>query len=306
MAIEKLPSTGDMPRSTGVPASLTPGETADSAGYPWAGRTFEHHVTTFADDDGSLPQEWAEAVHALRTCAAQLRTHPIDSEARTAALHSVVDAHAAALLTLSRQRLLVPLVTEAGDVGVTPEGRTVEKTQELSIVTIAAPDGRTAMPVFSSVETMKHWNHEARPIPMPAPQIALAAAQEATDLIIIDAGSEDLEFGVRRTELEAVALASRAVPSWADPDVVAAFEESVTPEPNVSGVRLSPGDPDSRLVAPETEVLLSLHPGLTQAQVQQLLTALQQRWAADERIATRVDSLKLTLRETSGNLRPKA
>ena len=53
MAIKRLPSTGDAPRTTGVPESLVSGGSSDSAGFPWAGRTFDHHETAFADDDGA-------------------------------------------------------------------------------------------------------------------------------------------------------------------------------------------------------------------------------------------------------------
>ena len=66
MAIKRLPATGDAPRSTGVPESLVPGGAADSAGFPWEGRTFDHHGTAFADDDGSTPPELRAAVERVR------------------------------------------------------------------------------------------------------------------------------------------------------------------------------------------------------------------------------------------------
>lgn len=284
MAIKRLPATGDVPRSTGVPDSLVPGGTVDSGGYPWAGRTFDHHVSDYADDDGSTPREWGDAVEAVRKAAAA-GDRP-----------ALAEAHAEALLVLSRHRLMIPLVTEAGGFGVTPEGRKVEKTQELSMVVVAAPDGRKAMPVFSSVEAMYRWNGDARPIPQPAPQVAVAAAEEGTDLLIVDAATPEREFGVRRTELEAVALGKRVLPSWADPEVIEAFEASVSGNPYVVGIRLAPGDPESRLAAPETDVLLELKPGLELEGLQQILAELQQRWAATPVIADRVDSMRIRLR----------
>ena len=42
--------------------------------------------------------------------------------------------------------------------------------------------------------------------------------------------------------------------------------------------------------------MVSLRPGLEQHELTALLTELQQRWAASEVIAGRVDSLKLVLR----------
>lgn len=295
--VRKLPSSGDAPRTTGVPGSLVPGGAVDSGGYPWAGRTFEHHGAEFADDDGCTPQEWADAVRRLRAAVQEARAAV---EARTAveqgpALQHLAEVHADALEILSCQRLLVPLVTEAGDLGVTPEGRTVEKTQELSMVTVAAPDGRRAMPVFSSVEAMHRWNDGARPIPQPAPQVAVAAAGEHTDIVMIDAGSPELEFGVRRTALESVALGVRLLPSWADPEVIEAFRVSFADESRVHEVQLTPGDPEARLVAPETDVLLKLEPGLGRDDLQSILARAQQRWAASEPIAHRVDSMRVRL-----------
>lgn len=293
MAIKKLPSTGDAPRNTGVPASLVAGGAADSAGFPWQGRSFDHHETAFAGDDGATPEALRLAVARLREAAEHYRKGSVPAlEARDA----LAAAHSDALLALSASRVLIPLLAEAGDLGVTPEGRTVEKTQELSIVTIAAPDGRRVMPVFSGVAAMRAWNAEARPIPVPMPQAALAAAQEQTDLIIVDPGTPQAELGVRRTWLEAVALGAAALPAWADPEVFAAFRVAAGNDPRVRGIEIAPADPDDRLLEAEVAVIVSLRPGLGQHELAALLAELQQRWAASETIAGRVDSLKLVLR----------
>lgn len=294
MAIERLPATGDAPRATGVPESLVAGGEADSAGFPWEGRTFDHHGTAFAADDGASPAMLTEAVASVRAAAG--RAEEWGSGQPGADPLALANAISDAVVALSGCRLLVPLLAEAGDVGLTPEGRTVEKTQELSIVTVAAPDGRRVMPVFSSVETMRRWNREARPIPVPGPQAAIAAAQEGTDLIIVDPGTPEREFGVRRTQLEAMALGRRVPPAWADPEVLLAFRASLADEPRAIGVRLAPADPEARLLAPETEVILSLRPGLDREELRSLLEPLQGRWAASEVIADRVDSLRVVIR----------
>lgn len=293
MAIRKLPSTGDVPRSTGVPQSLVAGGAADSAGFPWAGRTFDHHETAFADDDGTTPVALRDAIARLRQRAASAGAAQALVEEELAEL---AEAHTAALLALSSTRVLIPLLAEAGDIGLTPEGKVVEKTQELSIVTVAGPDGRRVLPVFSSVETMREWNSEARPIPVPMPQAALAAAQDETALIIVDPGSPDLELGVRRTQLEAVALAHRVSLAWRDAAVHAEFAASVEAESRVQSIEVLPGDPQARLLASELEVVLTLRPGLDQASLTELLVAMQQRWAESSVIAERVDSLRLRLK----------
>ncbi|MFC5338639.1 SseB family protein [Leucobacter denitrificans] len=291
MAIKKLPSTGDTPRNTGVPESLVPGGEADSAGFPWAGRTFDHHETAFAGDDGDTPAALAAAVRDMREAAAQYREAQNQlSIERLAATRSTV------LLELSQSRVLVPLLAEAGDIGETPDGKIVEKTQELSIVTVEGPDGRRVMPVFSSTEAMRNWNPESRPIPVPAPQAALAAAQEGTDLIIVDPGMADSQFGVRRTELQAVALGEPRVPAWADPEVRTAFLAGASGESQVSALALLPGDPDGTLTAAETDVYLIVEAGLDREQLTELLSRLQVNWANSALIAERVDSMRFVPR----------
>jgi len=249
----------------------TPGGHADSAGVPWEGRAF--HENPAADDDGAADSRLIEAVRRFR--------------AREVGAPEVVEAMRAA-------RLLVPLVAVAGDHGVGPHGQTVDKTQELSLVTLEGPDGRSVLPAFSSVETMRRWNAQARPIPAEAARIALAAASEGSDAIVLDAGS-DTEFAVRRTAYLALATGAPWTPSYADAALLDAFLGSVAPEPAVHMLRLAAGDPDARLAGPELLVQLSLEPGLDQEALNALLLRLQERWAVDELIADRVDSIALKL-----------
>ncbi|MHA3723126.1 SseB family protein [Leucobacter sp. HY1910] len=292
MAIKRLPSTGDAPRSTGVPESLVPGGAADSAGFPWEGRTFDHHETAFEGDDGAAPAHLTEAVTALRKAAAEAAA-ATTAETHWEAVGRLAGAHADVIAALGTARVLVPMLAEAGDIGVTPEGKTVEKSQELSIVAVAAPDGRTVLPIFSSVVAMTAWNDTARPIPVPGPQAAVAAAQEEHDLLILDAGSPGLTYGVRRPAIAALALAERYVPAWADAEVSAAFEASAADEPDVARVWIAPADLAGTLAAPEVDVRIRISRELARPELEALLGRLGARWAAQEVIAERVDSLRV-------------
>lgn len=248
-----------------------PTNPADSAGQAWEGRSFGNHVPS--TDDGSAPE------------------HLIDALARFSAGESgeadVVDAFRTA-------RLLIPLVAHAGDVAVGPNGQTVDKTQELSIVTVEGPDGRNVLPVFSSVAAMSAWNPTARPVPADGIRVALAAASENTDLVVLDPTSAT-EFAIRRPALWAIAQSEPWQPGYANPDVLDAFLTSVRSELAVLNVRLAPGDPSARLGGPEVVVRLELIDGLTRAELDTTLNRLAQRWAANDVIATRVDSLRVKL-----------
>jgi hypothetical protein len=249
---------------------------ADSAGVPWEGRHFEHSSST--DDDGSAPERLIEALRRFRS--------------RELGEAEVIDAFRAS-------RLLIPLVARLGEAGDGDFGHTVDKSAELSIVTVAGPDGRDVMPVFSSVAAMQRWNPAARPIPADAVRVALAAAGDGTELVVLDATS-DTEFAIRRPALWAIAQSQPWLPSYLDPDLLDTFLASAQSEPAVSTVLLDAGDPDARLAGPELVVHLGLLPGLDQAELDSLLARLQQRWLDSEAIAARVDSLGIRLSSVDG------
>lgn len=250
-----------------------PTDEADSAGRPWANRSFGHHDQSHAGDDGSPPPELIDVLERFR---------------RGDATHGdVVDVFRSA-------RFLIPLVAEAGGVEENEKGLRVEKTQELSIVSVAGPDGRDVLPVFSSVATMSRWNTTARPVPADGTRVALAAASEGTELVVVDPGS-DTEFALRRPAVWAVAQGESWVSAAIDPEVYAAFDASIATELGVISVVVRHGDPSARLLAPEVQVVLELISGLTRTELDQILERLARRWAADEVIATRVDSLAVKL-----------
>lgn len=253
-------------RLAGFAASL-----ADSAGQSWEGRAFDDNP--YGDDDGAAPA-------ALLGALAAFRSGETGAEA-------VVEA-------VRTSRLLIPLIAELGDEGTTDAGLRVDKAQELSIVTVAGPDGRKVLPVFSSVTAMHAWNPAARPVPAAGPRAALAAASEGTELIVLDPTSET-EFVLRRPAVWALAQGQPWLPSHRDPEVVAAFEASIASELGVHEVLLVSGDPEFRLVGEELVVKLGLAAGLTSQELDTVLARLARRWAADDAIATRVDSLRVQL-----------
>lgn len=248
----------------------TPGG-ADSAGQPWAGRAFAPNPA--AADDGAADPALLSALNRFL--------------AGSALPEDVVEAFRGA-------RLLVPLLAHAGDVGHTAEGQLVDKTQELSIVTVEAPDGRRVLPAFTSVETLAAWDPKARPVPAAGPRIALAAASEQTQLIVIDPASPS-EFVLRRPAVFALASGEAWVPPYRAEAVRAAFQDSIADEPAAIAVELADGDPQQRFAAEELVVSLALRPGLTQDELQPLVQRVTGRWAASPAIANGVDSMTVRL-----------
>ncbi|MBW4031635.1 MAG: SseB family protein [Acidobacteria bacterium] len=245
--------------------------TADSAGVPFEGRSF--HENPGAGDDGSAPPRLLEALIGFRA-------HEVGAADVVAALHGA--------------RLLIPLVAVRGAEGVGAHGQLVDKTQELSIVTVAGPDGRSVLPAFTSVDAMKRWDAHARPIPIDASRVAVAAASEGTPVIVIDPVSPT-EFAVRAPAFEALATGTPWLPCFEDQAVLAAFLAAGAGEEAVHAIQLAPGDADARLVGPELLVRLSVRSGLSSTELDALLGRLQAAWAADPVIAARVDSIGVTL-----------
>ena len=109
---------------------------------------------------------------------------------------------------------------------------------------------------------------------------------------------------LRRPAVWAVAQSQPWHPPYDAIEVRDAFEQSITTELAVLGVELAPGDPDARLAGPELVVRLTLIAGLTRAELDAVLQRLAARWAADDAIATLVDSL--TVRLVTGPAEPGA
>jgi hypothetical protein len=250
------------------------GREADSAGRPWAGRSFHHHDTAYADDDGSAPRGYLEAVSAFGR-----------GEAGRSA---VVDA-------LRGERLLVPLLAAAGETGVDERGRTIDKTQELSIVTVHGPDGAPILPMFSNVAAMQAWNPKARPVPSSV-QRAAAAALDGPGRIVVDPGGEG-EFVLGRTMLEALLTDA----SWAwgveDPAVQAVAVDALLGERAVQAVVLATGDPRCTLEGADLEVHALVDASADAAeQVQRAARALGEA----EVLRARIESVALRVHRWDG------
>lgn len=242
----------------------------DSAGQTWQGRSFS--ANTFGSDDGSAPAQLLTVMEQFRAGQAQAPE---------------------VVATLAGVRVLIPLLAEAGDMGFTDAGLRVDKTQELSIVTVAGPDGRKVLPVFSSVAAMQHWDAKARPVPVEFQRAALAAADDGSELIVLDPGSDDTEFVVRRPAVWAVAQGFDWLPSYADREVLDAVAQVAAAEPAIQAVQLLNGDPGARFAQAETIVQLAIAQGLDQAQLGELLDRFSQKLMSQELIIDRVDSLGL-------------
>jgi hypothetical protein len=192
-------------------------------------------------------------------------------------------------------RVLVPVLAEleAPDV-VVHDGHehTVDKEASAGIVALRTPDGRTAMPVFSSVTAMAAWHPHARPVPSGVQRAALSAVGEGWEVVVLDPGGP-VTAVLPRPAVWALARGEAWRPAVADgavaDDVAAAVRAAVTGVPGVVDAVAEPGR------RAEVAVVLALVPGLDRGRLDAVLADVNARLAADDTVAARVDSVELRL-----------
>ncbi|MFD5014120.1 SseB family protein [Streptomyces chartreusis] len=178
----------------------------------------------FSDDDGSADPRLSAALAAW-------------AEDRT--------AEAPVLGALKDARLLVPVVAVLGEVEEDENGLRREKTSDMAVPTLKAGD-RTALPAFTSTESLARWDPEARPVAVRLHQALEAAAHEKADTIVLDmAGPVPYELTGRA--LLAVAEGRTTTDPLADPAVREAVRAAVSEVPAVLSAHLGPGQADGTL-----------------------------------------------------------
>ncbi|UZJ32208.1 SseB family protein [Streptomyces endophytica] len=211
----------------------------------------------FSDDDGS----------ADPALTAALAAYGADRSAEPALLTALAGA-----------RLLVPVVAILGEVETGPDGLRHEKTSDMAVPTLQAPDGRRALPAFTSMETLHAWRPDARPVAVPLQQALLAASHEKADTVVIDLAGP-VTYQLTGPALRALAEGRTTADPLADPAVTETLRALLAAEPAVLAARLAP----SR----ETDGTLAL--GLAaDAPTAEVAQRLAQALASDEVLRARL------------------
>lgn len=237
----------------------------DSAGVPWEGREFSQN--TWSQDDGSTPAVLASV---------------LDRELDKAALVSA----------LAQSRLLIPLLAELGESGVGPHGQTVDKSADLAIVAVSTPDGKTAIPAFSSVVEMTAWNVTARPVPVDMAKLAIAAVSEGHERVVLNPAGQAI--GIRRPALAALAQGLSWTPPHLNEWVLEAVRAASEQTYQIKAVRAFDADPTGQLLKPELGLEITLEPGLSKQELQLVLTQFGTALQTQEFLAM-VDSFTIKI-----------
>jgi hypothetical protein len=211
----------------------------DSAGIPFGGR--ELSGTGFDGDTGAADPALVAAM-----------ADPGDERGLMAAVAAA--------------RLLVPIVAEPVSTDASGE-HVVEKQTDMAAVTLVAPDGTRALPVFSSMQAIAAWDPQARPV----------------------AGERSL--ALRPSMVWALAQQREWLPAHEDDTVARAVADAVHDQPDVVAHQLAAGAPGEGVL----RLHLTLVPGLDADRVQAVATAIGERLATDGEIRARIDGLAFSI-----------
>jgi hypothetical protein len=242
--------------------------TADDHAAAGAGRALPSS-SGFADDDGSADPELAATL--------------AEYQAGRAPLADVVDR-------LASSRVLVPILAELGRAEQGEHGHAVDKEASAGVVALQAPDGRRALPVFTSVAAMTAWRPDARPVPVDARRAGLSAVSEEWALLVVDPAGPVTAL-VPRPAVWALAQGKpwrpAVVDGVVDVEVQAAVEAAVGGLPHVARAWAEPGR------RAEVAVVLRIDAGLDRAGLDAVLAQVNGALATDETVSERVDGLEL-------------
>jgi hypothetical protein len=169
-----------------------------------------------------------------------------------------------AVMSLVPSRLLVPILAVVADDAAAAAGSADpavadapggEKASEMSIPTLIGHDGRRAVPAFTSLDTLRRWRQEARPVPTGAADVWTAAVADDCAVVVDVAGPVPLAIDGAR--LAALAGGRPVPPPQEDPDVLAAVRAATAGQAGITGLSLADGAAGSDLM-----VALSVPPGL--------------------------------------------
>lgn len=156
-----------------------------------------------------------------------------------------------------------------------------------AMVAVATPDGRAALPAFTSMEAMRAWDSNARPVPVAAPRAAAAALGETEGLMVIDPNNEVTVF-VGRPWTHALATGEDWHAPWHSQDLVDEIARALSGTEHLMGFQVTPGE------KAETRVVLALPAGLSPEQLQPVLGHVQQVLTSSQIVRNSIDSLELT------------
>lgn len=174
----------------------------------------------FRDDDGSADPD----------VEARLRDH---------AAGRVGDRQV--LTALSASRVLVPVVAVATETEAGADGLTKDKNSEVAVPIMDGKDGRRGVLAFTSVDAVRRWRPDARPVPFTTQDACRAVADEGADALVVDV-SGPVPYTIQGRFLVALAQEGSVPAPKDDPQVLALIYRVTHAEFGIERVRIHPSE----------------------------------------------------------------
>ncbi|MFC3998663.1 SseB family protein [Nocardiopsis sediminis] len=174
----------------------------------------------FRDDDGSADPLVAERLAAYARGAAGDRQ---------------------VLAALGPSRLLVPVVAVPTEVETGIDGLKRDKHSEVAVPVLTGADGRRGVLAFTSVDSVRRWREDARPVPFTTVDACRAAVDEAADALVVDVAGP-VTYAVQGRFLAALAEHGAVPEPKDDPDVLARIYRVTHTEFGIQRVRIHASD----------------------------------------------------------------
>ncbi|WP_285731061.1 SseB family protein [Nocardiopsis sp. ATB16-24] len=174
----------------------------------------------FRDDDGSVDPE----------VEARLREHASGRGGDRRVLEA-----------LSRSRVLIPVVAVATETEEGVGGLTKDKNSEVAVPIMTGRDGRRGMLAFTSVDAVRRWRPDARPVPFTTKDACQAAVEEEADALVIDVAGP-VPYTVQGRFLTMLAETGTVPEPKDDPQVLALVYRVTHTEFGIERVRIHPSE----------------------------------------------------------------
>lgn len=107
------------------------------------------------------------------------------------------------ITALRAGRVLVAVVAVVDEIAEV-DGLTVDKSSEMSLVSMIAKDGRRGLLAFTGVDALREWDPSARPVPVSGVDAARAAIDDDCEALVLDVAGPRMQV-VPETDLVALA-----------------------------------------------------------------------------------------------------
>lgn len=236
------------------------GREAGAAGGPGAGAAGGREPLPLTATDAQVRAALAARAKMERLLAAPTPFASDDGSADPAVTAALEDTESERHLRLDRLwaaltagRLIVPVAAHArpgrgaagraddsGRAGAPEPGtRAEDPARDAAALAVDLPDGRRALPVFTSAAAMTAWRSDVRPVPVDPRRAARLAVLETDRLWILDPGTRDLRLP--RPAVVALADGRDWAPSWRNEPVQREIAARLGAVEGVAGIAFEPG-----------------------------------------------------------------